>query len=200
MDTSKLNKYDLRLINRFTELTPVKNPILSEREVIDKKPFSKITTFITSKPIQKELAFYYLYHNKIIDFVRVFTAEEIKDIYFHNHKDYNGFSDVGSPIYVILLGKELYNGQMINILNIFVDNFLRDPISKALVFIYQGIREDFDSKYNNAKERGILNYGYIIESDKATTSTKSTRGKKPSINPNTKQKSDDYLNGGVNDI
>ena len=198
MDTSKLKNTDLRMINRLTELTPLLDPITVEREVVDdlEHPFSKITTFITSRPIQKELAFYYLYHHKVIDFVKLFSAEDIKDIYFHSHKEYDGFHDIGSPIYVILLGKELYNGQMINILNIFVDNFLRNPISKALIFVYQGTKKDFDFKYRNAQERGILNTGMIVETDKAAVSIKSTRGRKPgSKKESIKQKDDDYTTG-----
>lgn len=178
MDTSKLNTQDWRLFRRFTELTPLRDNILSEREVIDEKPFSKITSFITSRPIQKELAFYYLMHNNVVDCVKVFSAEDIKDIYFNNHTDYKGFHDVGSPIYVILLGKELYNGQMINILNIFVDNFLRNPKSLALIFIYQGTKQEFDFKYMNTQERGVLNAGSIIQTDKLTTSVTGTRGRK----------------------
>lgn len=181
MKATTLKTDELRFVRRLTELTPLRDNILAEREVIDEKPFSKITSFITSRPIQKELACYYLLHNKVVDTTKVFSAEDIKDIYFHSHPVYNGFHDVEYPIYVILLGKELYNGQMINILNIFVDNFLRNPKSLALIFVYQGTKQEFDFKYMNTQERGVLNAGSIIQTDKVTSSmtgTKTTRSKK----------------------
>lgn len=168
----KENDQNLRLISRMYALMPIHTPITSERLMIDSldPQFSKITTFITSKPIAKELAFYYLTHNKIIDIVSLFSAEEIKNIYFNNYPGYSSIDEVGSPIVVILLGKELYNKEMVNILNLFVDHFTRLPQGKALIFIYEGTNLDFKSKYKNAQERGILNSGRTLSFNKAPKS------------------------------
>ena len=162
MTDQPMNIQDLRLIRRMAPLMPFKDPITKEKSQIDKLDFSKITTFITHRPVSRELAFYYLYHNKVIDFVKLFTAEEVKDIYVNVHPDYKSFNEVGSPIIVVLLGKELYNKQMITILNLFVDTFLRQPCSRALIFVYEGTSQDFKNKYKNAQERGVLNSGKTI--------------------------------------
>ena len=162
-----LNTQDLRMIRRFAPLMPMRDPIIAEREVIDIKKFTKVTTFITTRNIIKELAFYYLYHNKIIDYVKVFTAEQIKDIYVNVSSEYKSINDINYPILVILLGEELYNKQMVTILNILVGNFLRSPISKALIFAYKGTKQEFEDKYKNVKVRGDLNCGQIIQTDKS---------------------------------
>jgi hypothetical protein len=167
-----MNTQDLRLIRRMAELMPLKDPITTEKNQIDKLDFSKVTTFITTRPILKEVSFYYLLHNQVIDYVKVFTAETIKDIYVNVHPDYKSFHEVSSPIIVIFLGTELYNKQMITILNIFVDNFLRDPHSKALIFAYEGTTQEFKDKYKNAKERGILNSGKTISFTQLTSKSK----------------------------
>lgn len=157
-----MNTQDLRLIRRMAELMPLKDPITAEKSQIDKIEFSKVTTFITSRPISKELSFYYLLHNNIIDYVKLFTAETIKDIYVNVHPTYKSFHEVFSPIIVILLGKELYNKQMIVMLNIFSDLFLREPHAKALIFAYEGTVQNFKEKYKDAQGRGILNTGKTI--------------------------------------
>ena len=71
-------------------------------------------------------------------------------------------NELVSPIFVVLLGKEAYNKLMISILNIFVDNFSRNMLSKALIFTYEGTKQDFDYKYKNLQERGILNCGQLV--------------------------------------
>lgn len=157
-----MNTQDLRLIRRMAELMPIKDSIPSEKSQIDELDFSKVITFITTRDVLKEVAFYYLLHNKVIDYVKVFTAETIKDIYVNVHPDYKSFHEVSSPIIVILLGTELYNKQMITILNIFVDNFLREPHSKSLIFAFKGTQQEFLNKYKNASERGVLNSGKDI--------------------------------------
>ena len=164
-----MNTQDLRLIRRMAELMPLKDPIVKEKSQIDKLEFSKLTTFITSRPISRELSFYYLFHNQVIDFVKVFTAETIKDIYVNVHPDYKSLHEVSSPIIVILLGTEVYNKQMITILNIFTDLFLRDPHSKALIFSYEGTVQEFKNKYKNAQERGILNTGKTVSFTQITS-------------------------------
>ena len=171
-NNTDLNTQDLRLIRRMAALMPFNDPITKEKLQIDTldPQFSKITTFITSRSIAKELAFYYLYHNKVIDIVSLFSAEEIKNIYFNNYPGYSSIDEVGSPIVVILLGKELYNKEMVNILNLFVDHFTRLPQGKALIFIYEGTNLDFKSKYKNAQERGILNSGRTLSLNKAPKS------------------------------
>ena len=162
-----LNKQDLRLIRRMAELMPLNDPITKEKPYIDKLEFSKITTFITPRSIAKELAFYYLYHNQVIDYVSVFSAEEIKNIYFDNYPGYKSIDEVGTPIIVVLLGKELYNKEMINSLNLFVDHFTRLPQGKALVFVYEGTNQEFKNKYKNELERGILNSGKTLSFNRA---------------------------------
>ena len=153
---------DKRLMRRMMELWPLRDPIIKERESLDKMKFTKVTTFVVDRAISREISFYYLLHNQVIDFVKVLTAEEIKDIYLGNHPDYSSMNELVSPIFVVLLGKEAYNKLMINILNIFVDNFSRNMLSKALIFTYEGTKQDFDYKYKNLQERGILNCGQLV--------------------------------------
>ena len=170
MENQNVDIKDIRVARMMKELMPLSNPLNKERAQLDRVEFSKITTFITPRPISRELAFYYLIHNHIIDFVKLFTAEEIKDIYLNLHPDYGGLNDVSSPIIVVLLGKELYNKQMITMLNILVDNFSRWPIGKALIFVYEGTTQDFKFKYKNAQERGVLNSGKTISLTQTTKS------------------------------
>lgn len=162
MNTQNLTIQDYRLIRRMAPLMPIEDALLNERGQIDALDFSKITTFITQRPIIKSLAFYYLYHNKVIDDVKVFTAENIKDIYFHEHADYKSFYDFNAPIILITLGTEMYNQQMITILNLFVENFLAYPKSKALIFGFIGTSQDFKFKYKDAQDRGVLNSGKTV--------------------------------------
>jgi hypothetical protein len=94
--------------------------------------------------------------------VKLFTAEEIKDIYFGTHPDYKSLLEIMCPTVVVLLGKELYNKQMVSILNIFVDHFLSLSSTKSLLFIYEGSLQEFKNLYKNAQERGILNTGKTV--------------------------------------
>lgn len=169
-----MNTQDLRIVRRMAELMPLKDAIKKEKTQINKVDFSKVTTFITPKPISREIAFYYLLHNNIIDFVKVLTAEAIKDIYMNNHPTYKSFHDLSYPIVVVLLGMELYNRQMITILNIFEDMFLSEPNSKALIFVYEGTVQDFRNKYKNTQERGILNTGKTVSLTQATSKSSSS--------------------------
>lgn len=157
-----MNVQDLRVIRRMSALMPIKDPIKREMVQINKLDFSKHITFITPRSISREIAFYYLYHNGIIDFVKLFTAEEIKDIYFGTHPDYKSLLEIMCPTVVVLLGKEMYNKQMVSILNIFVDHFLSLPSTKSLLFIYEGSLQEFKNLYKNAQERGILSTGKTV--------------------------------------
>ena len=76
---------DKRLMRRMMELWPLRDPIIKERESLDKMKFTKVTTFVVERAISREISFYYLLHNQVIDFVKVLTAEEIKDIYLGIH-------------------------------------------------------------------------------------------------------------------
>jgi hypothetical protein len=170
---NELSIQDKRLVMRMADLWPLQDKLVKEIPQINAIPeFSKVTTFITQRPILREVAFYYLYHNKVIDYVKVFTAENIKDIYFHEHPDYNSFYEVGVPIVVILLGTEMYNQQMITILNLFSDNFLSNANAKALIFCFEGSMQEFKNKYKNVQERGILNTGKTFSLTKTSLKSK----------------------------
>lgn len=161
-NVKSLSTQDLRLLRRVVELLPIKDISSEEKEIINKVEFTKVITFITNKPIWREIAFQYIVHNNIVDFVKVFSAEDIKDIYFKQHSVFNSFSEIHWPIVVVLLGKELYNKQMVSIMNLFIDQYLRYTKAKSLIFVYEGTASGFSSLYNNAGERGILNSGKII--------------------------------------
>lgn len=169
-----MNVQDLRLVRRMAELMPIKDPLKKERTQIEKIEFSKVITFISKRPVLHEIAFYYLYHNKIIDFVKVLSAEEIKDIYFKNHTEYSSIYDIQYPIVVVELGNELYNKQMVTILNVFEDTFLKNPLSKALIFLFNGIRKEFDCRYESTQEISMLNAGKIISMIPSTSTKAST--------------------------
>lgn len=157
-----MNTRDLRIIRRMASLMPLKDSLEREKPQIDKIEFSKVTTFITGRPILKEVIFYYLLKNDCVDYVKLFTAEEIKDIYVNNHPEYKSLYDISCPVVVILLGKEVYNKQMINILNLFEEAFCRNPSSRCLIFGYEGLVSEFKNKYKNAQDRGLLNTGKTV--------------------------------------
>ena len=162
----------LRLIRRMAELMPIKDPIKKEKLFIDKEcPWSPLTTFIVSRPVLKEVVFYYLLHHNQVDYVRVFTAEEIKDIYMSRHPEYESIHEVKTPYVVVLLGGEVYNKIMIDILNLFSEAVMKGDHFKGFIYAYHGNKKEFALTYCNAQERGLLNIGnqYVVDTGKTST-------------------------------
>ena len=85
-----MDAQSLRLIRRMAALLPISDPIKKEKIFINKNViWSPLTTFISSRPVLKEIVFYYLLHFNQVDFVKTFTAEEVKDIYMNKHPEYS---------------------------------------------------------------------------------------------------------------
>ena len=164
-----MNIQEVRLMSRLSCLLPLKDPIIKEREQIDNLGWEKHITFITNRPIRKEVIFYYLLKNKVFDYTTILTAEEIKNIYFHSHHKYDTFNDIDSSIIIISLGIELNNKEMINILNLFIDECLERDDVKAIILIYQGTERDFNLKYKTVSDRGVLNTGKLVVLNQAST-------------------------------
>ena len=60
-------------------------------------------------------------------------------------------------------------------------SFLKNPLSKALIFLFNGIRKEFDCRYESTQEISMLNAGKIISmipSTSTKTSTTDTYGVK----------------------
>ena len=157
-----MNIQDTRLIYRMREILPIKESIPMERTQIDTIPYERLITFITNRPIIKEIAFYYLFKNKKIDFVSVFTADDIIHIYFGTHPDYKNSQSITSPIIVIILGLEMYNKELITILNMFTEQYIRKSETSTLIYAYQGTTTAFNLKYKNTSDRGVLNSGTVV--------------------------------------
>ena len=157
-----MNIQDTRLIYRMRELLPIREAIPMEREQIDTIPYERLITFITNRPIIKEIAFYYLFKNKKIDFVSVFTADDIIHIYFGTHPDYKNFQSITSPITVLILGLEMYNKELVTILNMFTEQYIRKNETSTLIYAYQGNSISYNHKYKNTSDRGVLNSGSVV--------------------------------------
>lgn len=158
-----------RVIWRMKELMPLKDKIKKEQEYINENvEWSSFTTFILSRPVWKEVVFYYLLHFNHVDHVKVFTAEAVKDIYMNKHPEYSSIHDVHAPYIVVVLGGELYNRQMINILNIFSDAVSSSGSFKGFIYVYCGTEKEFANIYCNQQERGLLKIGtrIVVCSDK----------------------------------
>lgn len=168
-----MNTSEYWVMRRLAPLMPINDPLEKERPQIEALEYHKIITFITQRPISREVAFFYLLSHKMVDFTKVFTAEEIKDIYMNNHPEYKSIYEIVSPNLLILLGKEVYNKLMISILNLLVDSFTRNPTSKTFMFGFTGLSKDFKEKYMNAQERGVLTTGKVILLTSKKVSTKS---------------------------
>lgn len=167
-----MDAQSLRLIRRMAALMPIKDPIKKEKLFIDKEcMWSSLTTFVVSRPVLKEVVFYYLLHHNQVDYVRVFTAEEIKDIYMSRHPDYESIHEVKAPYVVVLLGGEVYNKIMIDILNLFSASVMEGDHFKGFIYAYCGNKKEFALTYCNAQERGLLNIGtqYVIDTGRSST-------------------------------
>ena len=114
---------DLRLIRRMAPLMPLSDPITQERVLLDRTDFFKIVTFIVTRPIEREVAFYYLLKHNVVDYIKVFSVEELISIYFNHNDDYKSLEEIRSPVFLVILGKEVFNAKGITILNNFVDYF-----------------------------------------------------------------------------
>lgn len=171
-----MDAQSLRLIRRMAALLPISDPIKKEKAFINKNViWSPLTTFISSRPVLKEIVFYYFLHFNQVDFVKTFTAEEVKDIYMNKHPEYTSIHDVHSPYIVVFLGGEVYNRIMIDILNLFYTAVSSGDTFKGFVYAYCGDEKDFSKTYCNPQERGLLNIGNRVVIGKSTKVTKKTQ-------------------------
>lgn len=171
-----MNTQQMRIALRFSQLMPLKNEIEQEKKFINENvAWSPFTTFISPRPVLKEIVFYYLLHFNQVDFVRVFTAEEVKDIYMNKHPDYESIYDIQSPFTVVLLGSEVRNKLMIDILNLFSDAVSRGYNYKGFIYAFSGSEKEFAQTYCNAQERGLLNIGTRVVISTGKTTRKYTR-------------------------
>lgn len=151
------------LCRRYKDLLPLKYPIKAERAVIATIPFAPVMTFISPKDLYREIAWFYLLHNKILADVKVIHPYEMVDIYLGKNTAVSSIFDINYPVVVFLLGyHELENRQLINVLNQYVAYRLTSNSLKAIVYFYKGKRSEFDYKYNS-RTGPTLSYGKITD-------------------------------------
>lgn len=160
---------ELRILSRLSALRPFPRPLNEEQaRQLQDLPFYNHCTFLCDSGLGNAFISSYLFQNRVIDFVRVTDATELRHIHFGEYEESGEdfdtqrwrLDEVPSRITVVKIGEEVPYKYNVTILNLLVSYFEQGQ-GKALFFVYEGDQASFLRKYMTGDE--LLNTGMIID-------------------------------------